>query len=110
MPTAGAEGGMTAMLLQLAPFLLIFVLFYFLMIRPQQRRMKEHQQMIANIKRGDSVVLSNGMVGKVTRVEDAEAMVEISQGVNVPVVKTMIAEVRAKGGPAKVTDKSAARG
>jgi len=106
MPTAGAEGGMMAMLVQLAPFLLIFVLFYFLMIRPQQRRIKEHQQMIANIKRGDTVVLSNGMVGKVTRVEDAEAMVEISQGVAVPVVKSMISEVRAKGEPAKVADKS----
>ena len=58
--------------------------------------------MIANIKRGDSVVLSNGMVGKVTRVEEAEAMVEISQGVAVAVVKSMIAEVRAKGEPAKL--------
>ena len=91
---AGADGGMMAMVAQIAPFILIFVLFYFLMIRPQQRRMKEHQTMIGNLKRGDMVVLSNGMVGKVTRVEDAEAMVEISQGVNVRVVKSMIAEVR----------------
>ncbi|MBX7248208.1 MAG: preprotein translocase subunit YajC [Caulobacteraceae bacterium] len=94
------------MVMQLAPFILIFVLFYFLMIRPQQRRMQEHQRMIAAVKRGDSVVLSNGMIGKVTRVEEAEAMVEISQGVNVAVVKSMIAEVRAKGEPAKVADKS----
>ena len=101
MPS-GAEGGTMGMVMQLAPFLLIFVLFYFLMIRPQQKRMKEHQTMIANIKRGDSVVLSNGMVGKVTRVEEAEAMVEISQGVAVAVVKSMIAEVRAKGEPAKL--------
>jgi preprotein translocase subunit YajC len=56
--------------------------------------MKAHQALIAGVKRGDEVVLSNGMVGKVTRVEDAEAMVEISQGVNVRVVKSMIAEVR----------------
>jgi preprotein translocase subunit YajC len=56
--------------------------------------MKAHQALIAGVKRGDEVVLSNGMVGKVTRVEDAEAMVEISQGVNVRVVKAMIAEVR----------------
>ncbi len=101
MPT-DADGGMMGMVMQLAPFLLIFVLFYFLMIRPQQKRMKEHQTMIANIKRGDSVVLSNGMVGKVTRVEEAEAMVEISQGVAVVVVKSMIAEVRVKGEPAKL--------
>jgi len=100
MPT-GAEGGMTAMIMQIAPFILIFILFYFLMIRPQQRRIKEHQTMIGNLKRGDSVVLSNGMIGKVTRVEESEAMVEISQGVAVPVVKAMISEVRAKGQPAE---------
>ena len=102
---AGADGGMMAMVAQIAPFILIFILFYFLMIRPQQRRMKEHQTMIGNLKRGDSVVLSNGMVGKVTRVEESEAMVEISQGVAVPVVKAMIAEVRVKGEPAAAAAK-----
>lgn len=101
----GADGGMMAMVAQIAPFILIFILFYFLMIRPQQKRMKEHQTMIGNLKRGDSVVLSNGMVGKVTRVEESEAMVEISQGVAVPVVKAMIAEVRAKGEPAAIAGK-----
>lgn len=83
-----------AMAVQIAPIVAIFILFYFLMIRPQQKRVKAHQALIASVKRGDEVVLSNGMVGKVTRVEDAEAMVEISQGVNVRVVKSMIAEVR----------------
>ena len=77
-------------------------LFYFLIIRPQQKAMKAHQALVAGLKRGDTVVLSSGMIGKVTRVEDAEAMVEISQGVAVPVVKAMIAEVRAKGEPAKL--------
>jgi len=101
----GADGGMTAMLMQIAPFILIFILFYFLMIRPQQRRMREHQTMVANLKRGDTVVLSNGMKGKVTRVEETDAMVEISQGVNVAVVKAMIAEVQAKGEPAKIDKK-----
>src|SRR5690606_18446279 len=91
---AAAGGGMTATLIQFLPFILIFVLFWFLLIRPQQKRMKQHQAMVAAVKRGDTVVLSNGMIGKVTRVEDAEAMVEIAQGVNVRVVKTMIAEVR----------------
>jgi preprotein translocase subunit YajC len=100
-----ADGGIMAMVAQIAPFILIFVLFYFLMIRPQQKRMKDHQTMIGNLKRGDSVVLSNGMVGKVTRVEDSEAMVEISQGVAVPVVKAMIAEVRAKGEAAAIAGK-----
>ncbi|MGO4410437.1 MULTISPECIES: preprotein translocase subunit YajC [unclassified Brevundimonas] len=93
MPTA-SEGGLMAMAVQIAPIVAIFILFYFLMIRPQQKRVKAHQALIASVKRGDEVVLSNGMVGKVTRVEDAEAMVEISQGVNVRVVKSMIAEVR----------------
>lgn len=106
MPT-GAEGGTMGMVMQLAPFILIFVLFYFLMIRPQQRRMQDHQKMVAALKRGDTVVLSNGMKGKVTRVEETEATVEIAQGVAVQVVKSMIAEVQVKGEPARVTDKSA---
>ena len=89
-----ADGGMTTALVKFLPFILIFVLFYFLLIRPQQKRAKEHREMIASLKRGDQVVLSNGMVGKVTRVEDAEAMVEIAQGVNVSVIKAMISEVR----------------
>ena len=93
MPAA-QDGGLMAMVVQIAPIVAIFILFYFLMIRPQQKRLKAHQALIAGVKRGDEVVLSNGMVGKVTRVEDAEAMVEISQGVNVRVVKSMIAEVR----------------
>ena len=95
--TATQDGGLMALVIQIAPIVAIFILFYFLMIRPQQKRMKAHQALIASVKRGDEVVLSNGMVGKVTRVEDAEAMVEISQGVNVRVVKAMIAEVRRSG-------------
>lgn len=99
-----ADAGPMAFLIQLAPFLLIFVLFYFLLIRPQQKRAKEHAAMIAAVKRGDQVTLSNGMIGKVTRVEDAEAMVEISTGVNVRVVKSMIADVQVKGAPAPAND------
>ncbi len=93
MPTS-ADGGMMAAIVQFLPFVAIFVLFYFLLIRPQQKRAKEHAALIAAIKRGDTVVMSNGMIGKVTRVENDEAMVEIAQGVNVRVVKGMIAEVR----------------
>ncbi len=89
-----ADGGLMAIIVNFAPFVAIFVLFYFLMIRPQQKRMKEHRTMIEAIKRGDTVVTSNGMIGKVTRVENDEAMVEIAQGVNVRVVKSMISEVR----------------
>ncbi|WP_339928967.1 preprotein translocase subunit YajC [uncultured Brevundimonas sp.] len=75
-------------------FVPVIVLFYFMLIRPQAQQAKRHRAMIAAVKRGDTVVMSNGMVGKVTRVETDEAMVEISQGVNVRVIKSMIAEVR----------------
>ena len=83
-----------AAIVNFAPFIAIFVLFYFLLIRPQQKRAKEHAALIAAVKRGDTVVLSSGMIGKVTRVENEEAMVEIAQGVNVRVVKALITEVR----------------
>ena len=95
-----SAGGPQGLLIQLAPLLLLFVLFYFMLIRPQQKRMKEHQAMIASVKRGDTVVLPSGVIGKVVRVEDAEVGVEIAQGVTVKVVKAMITEVRAKGQPA----------
>ncbi len=87
------------------PFLLVMgALFYFMLIRPQQKRAKEHQTMLANLKRGDSVVLSSGVLGKIVRVEDKEVGVEIAQGVTVKVLKGMITEVRAKGEPAAAND------
>jgi preprotein translocase subunit YajC len=100
----GAPGGGGAdIALQLIPFVLIFVIMWFLIIRPQQRRVKEHQEMIKNVRRGDTVVTSGGIIGKVTKVlEDAaDIEVEISDGVKVKVARTMIAEVRAKGEPVK---------
>lgn len=95
---------LNAQLLQLAPILLMVVLFYFMLIRPQQKRAKEHQNMLANLKRGDTVVLSSGVLGKIVRVEDKEVGVEIAQGVTVKVIKGMITEVRAKGEPAPAND------
>ncbi|MDO8902023.1 MAG: preprotein translocase subunit YajC [Phenylobacterium sp.] len=92
------------MIVQFLPLILLVVLFYFLMIRPQQRRMKAHQKMVAELKRGDSVVLSSGMLGKVVRVEDKEVGLEIATGVTVKVVRTMIAEVRVRGEPAPAND------
>ncbi len=89
-----ADGGVMAVIVQFLPILAIFILFYFLLIRPQQKRAKEHATAIGAIKRGDTVVLSSGMIGKVTRVEDAEVNVEIAPSVNVRVVKAMVAEVR----------------
>ncbi|MFN3858508.1 MAG: preprotein translocase subunit YajC [Caulobacter sp.] len=90
--------------MNIAPILLLLVLFYFMLIRPQQKRMKEHQNMIANLKRGDMVELSSGLIGKVVRVEDGEVGLEVAQGVTVKVVKSMIAVVRTKGAPAPAND------
>jgi len=96
--------GLQSQLIQIAPIVLMVVLFYFMLIRPQQQRAKQHALAIAAVKRGDNVVLSNGMLGKIVRVEDAEVGVEIAQGVTVKVVKSMIAEIRAKGEPAPAND------
>lgn len=103
----GAAGGPEAMLLQFLPLIALVVLFYFLMIRPQQRRMKQHQAMLTALKRNDVVVLSSGMIGKVMRVEDKEVGVEIASGVTVKVVKTMISDVRTRGEPAPANDSKA---
>jgi preprotein translocase subunit YajC len=97
--TAPAAGG-ADILVQMLPFILIFVIMYFLLIRPQQKRVKAHQEMVKNVRRGDTVVLNSGMIGKVTKViDDAEAEVEIADGVRVKVIKTMIADVRNKAEP-----------
>ena len=97
--SALAPGG-SDLLVQMLPFVLIFIIMYFLLIRPQQRRVKAHQEMIKNVRRGDTVVLNSGMIGKVTKViDDNEAEVEIADGVKVKVVKSMIADVRNKTEP-----------
>jgi preprotein translocase subunit YajC len=83
--------GPGSMLVFMVPMI---VLFYFLILRPQSQQVKKHKAMIDAVKRGDSVTLSNGMIGKITRVETDQVMVEIAQGVNVAVVKAMIADVR----------------
>ncbi len=101
---AAGGGGVQGMLINMAPILGLVVLFYFLLIRPQQRRMKQHQAMVSALKRGDQVVLNSGVIGKVTRVDDNEATLEIAQGVNVKVVKSMISEVRSRGEPAPAND------
>ncbi len=92
-----ASGGFAAILVQFAPLLLIFVIFYFLLIRPQTRRVKEHQGMIAAVKRNDIAVTSGGLIGKVTKVDEAEIELEIATGTRVRVVKSMLSEVRPHG-------------
>lgn len=88
--------------LQLMPILLMIVIFYFLLFRPQQQRIKAHREMVANIRRGDTVVTSGGIVGKVARVRDDsnEVEVEIAENTRIRVVRGTIAEVRSKSEPA----------
>ncbi len=89
-------------IIQLVPFLLIFVIMYFLIIRPQQKRVKEHRDMVAAIRRGDVVVTGGGLIGKVVRViGDNELRVEIADGVQIRVVKGSVTEVRAKTEPVR---------
>ena len=103
---AFAQGvpGLPAMdtLVQFVPFVLIFVIMWFLIIRPQQRRVREHQEMVKNVRRGDTVVTTGGIVAKVTKVtDDPEIEVEIADGVRVKLVRGMISEVRTRAEPVK---------
>ncbi|MFZ9415137.1 MAG: preprotein translocase subunit YajC [Alphaproteobacteria bacterium] len=94
---AADSGG--SMLMQLAPLVLIFVVFYFLLIRPQQKKMKEQRAMLEAIKRGDTVVPSGGLIGKVVHVDGNEIGLELAANVRVKALKGMVVEVRAKGEP-----------
>jgi preprotein translocase subunit YajC len=97
---AASTPGANDLFVQMMPFVLIFIIMYFLLIRPQQKRVKTHQEMIKNVRKGDSVVLNSGMIGKVTKIiDDNEAEVEIADGVKVKVIKSMIADVRNKSEP-----------
>ena len=84
----------------IVPTMLIIGIMYFLMIRPQQKRLKEHRDMVAAIRRGDTIVTSGGIIGKVTKVDDQELQVEIADGVKIKVVRSTVSEVRGKGEPA----------
>ncbi|MCL5775472.1 preprotein translocase subunit YajC [Limibaculum sp. FT325] len=98
---AAGAGGEASFITSLLPLVLIFVIFYFLLIRPQQKRAKEHRSMVEALRRGDQVMLAGGILGKVTRVrEDDEAEVEIAEGVKIRVVKSTIAQVLSKTEPA----------
>ena len=87
------QNGTAGLLIGILPWLLIFAIFYILMIRPQQRRVKEHQDAIAAVKKGDDVITGGGIRGRVTKVSDDEAEVEIAQGVKIRVVKSTISQV-----------------
>ena len=97
-----AGGGMTvaAMINFAFPFVLIFVIFYMLVMRPQQKRLKQHQDMLGAVKPRDTAVTTGGLIGKVTKVDDNEVELEISQGVRVRVIKSMLSDVRPHGAKA----------
>lgn len=90
---AGQPSGTAGILVGILPWLLIFLIFYMLMIRPQQRRVKEHQAAINAVKKGDEVITGGGIRGRVTKVSDEEAEIEIAQGVRIRVIKSTISQV-----------------
>ena len=92
--TAAAAGPQGSFLGAIMPFILILPIFYFLLIRPQQRRLKEHRAMIAAVKKGDMVVTAGGLIGKVTKVAESEVEVEVAPSVKVRVVKSTLSDVR----------------
>ena len=90
---AAAGGDANSMLMSLLPFALIFVIMYFLILRPQQKRVKAHAEMVKNTRRGDTVVTNGGLIGKVTKVTDSEVEVELGQGIRVTAVKSTLTQV-----------------
>ena len=99
---AAGGGDTNSMLMSLLPFALIFVIMYFLILRPQQKKVKDHAELVKNIRRGDTVVTTGGLVGKVTKVVDDEVVeVELAEDVRVRQMRSMLADVRAKGEPVK---------
>ncbi len=98
----GGAGGDGGMLMSLMPFVLIFVIMYFLILRPQQKRVKSHAEMVKNMRRGDTVVTNGGLVGKITKVIDEDQIeIEVADDVRIRQMRSMISDVRAKGEPVK---------
>ncbi len=99
---AGAPAG-PGLIESLAPLVLIVVIFWFLILRPQNKKMKAHREMVSNVKRGDTVVTAGGLIGKVAKVKDdaEEVEVDFGEGIRIRVVKSTLSDVRVKGEPAK---------
>jgi len=99
---AAAGGDTNSMLMSLLPFALIFVIMYFLILRPQQKKVKEHAELVKNVRRGDTIITSGGLVGKVTKVIDDDTVeFELADGVRARQMRQMITGVRSKGEPVK---------
>lgn len=106
-PAAGGPAPvdpMMAVIVQLLPLVMIIIVFWFLIIRPQSKRLKAQQEMIAGLKRGDVVVTSGGLIGKIKSVQDDEVRIELGANVEVRVLRGAVAEVRTKGDPAPAND------
>jgi preprotein translocase subunit YajC len=100
----GATGGGGIADLLASPFFVlipIFLIMYFLVLRPNQQKQRAHRELVANLRRGDTVVTSGGLIGKVAKVEEGEVQVELAEGVRVRVIRGMIADVRSKAEPVK---------
>ena len=104
-PAYAADPAQPDPIMSFLPLILIFVVFYFLLIRPQQKRAKEHKALLSALRRGDTVVTMAGLIGKVAKVQDNEVLLEIAEGVRVRVLKSTVSEVRAKGQPVGDDDK-----
>lgn len=96
----GAAGGTALGLISILPWIAILVIFYLLMIRPQQQRVKQHRAMVDGVKPRDTAVTSGGLIGKVTKVDENEVELEVAQGVRVRVVKSMLSDIRPHGAKA----------
>ena len=94
---SASSGGGSSFLIQIAPLILIFAVFYFFLIRPQQKKMKDHKAMVGSLVKGDKVVTAGGLMGTIYKIEDEKiATLEISDNVKVKVVRSTIAEVLGK--------------
>lgn len=105
--TAAGADPTTGIIMQVLPLVLVFVVFYFLLIRPQQQARKRHMDLIAALKKGDVVVTSGGLIGKVKSLQEDEVRLELAPNVDVRVVRGTIAEVRSKTDPAPANDSTA---
>ncbi|MBV8685815.1 MAG: preprotein translocase subunit YajC [Alphaproteobacteria bacterium] len=92
-----ASSGTAAFMANVVPLLLIFVIFYFVLIRPQQNRAKQHRAMIDAVKRNDVAITGGGVIGKVVKVEEGEVELEVASGVRIRVLKAMLSDVRPHG-------------
>lgn len=101
---AGGQGGGSDILMSILPLILIFVVFYFLLIRPQQRKQKAHKEMLAGVKRGDDIVTTGGMIGRVIKIDrDDNLLVEVAPNVRIKFMRNAIAEIVRRPEPSRAT-------